>query len=115
MHKVHYAGNVVYTGSAISQALLEYARALAQNAASATVTIPVYYEDGTRGTSEFLIGPSSQVVADSVESDWEEIIDAEVVAEIQDATHLVADTRALPVERTDDGSKGAQFPDFGDL
>jgi len=115
MDRINYAGVTVYTGSAISQALLEYARALAQNAASATLTIPVYQEDGTRGTSEFLIGPASQVVSNSVETGWDEIEDPDLVAKIQEATNLAADTRAFPVAVDGDEYEGAQFPDFGDL
>jgi hypothetical protein len=115
MDKIYYAGDTVYTGTAISHALLEYARALAQNAASATVTIPVYHEDGTRGTSEFLIGPASQVISDSVESEWDEIEDAETVEKLESATRLVADTRLMPVKPVAGGFEGAEFPDFGDL
>jgi hypothetical protein len=115
MDKIHYAGSAVYTGSAISHALLDYARALAQNEESAVVTIPVYHEDGSRGTSEFLIGPASQVIADSVDSEWDEIIDDTIVENLRQATSLVADTRAMPVRPIADGYEGAEFPDFGDL
>jgi hypothetical protein len=88
MERIHYAGDVVFTGTDISRALLSYARALAQDGSSATVEIPIYHEDGSHGTAEFLIGPASQVIADSIDSEWEELVDTKLVEELRAAARV---------------------------
>jgi len=114
MDKIHYAGDIVYTGTDISRALLEYARVLAQKGSSATVEIPVYHADGSRGTSEFLVGPASQVVADSIETDWEEIVDKATVDFLKAATSATVGTNAVAFDASAESSEPT-FPDFGDL
>lgn len=80
MDRIHYAGNSVLTGSAIAAALLEYAEVLAKAGTSATVDIPTLEEDGSVGRSKLLIGPASQLIADAEESEFEEIVDEDLVA-----------------------------------
>jgi hypothetical protein len=80
MDRIHYAGDSVLTGSVIAAALLEYAEVLAKAGTSAMVDIPTREEDGSIGRSKFLIGPASQLIADEEESDYEEIVDDELVA-----------------------------------
>ena len=63
MHRIHYAGDSITTGSKIARALLEYAQALAQESASATVAVPTLEDNGARGQVELLIGPGSQLTA----------------------------------------------------
>ncbi|WP_368498065.1 hypothetical protein [Herbiconiux sp. A18JL235] len=67
MERIHYAGDAVTTGTAIAHALLDYARALALVEASDTVEIPVVRDDGSVARATFLIGPASQLIAESVE------------------------------------------------
>jgi hypothetical protein len=80
MDRIHYAGNSVLTGSAIAAALLEYAEVLAKAGTSATVDIPTLEEDGSVGRSKLLIGPASQLIADAEETEYEEIVDEDLVA-----------------------------------
>jgi hypothetical protein len=80
MDRIHYAGNSVLTGSAIAAALLEYAEVLAKAGTSATVDIPTLEEDGSVGRSKLLIGPASQLISDAEESEFEEIVDEDLVA-----------------------------------
>jgi len=82
MDRLHYAGNSVVTGTAIAHALLDYAQALAEAGTAATVEIPTVNDDGSRGRSEVLIGPASQLIADSEESPYEEVVDEELVANL---------------------------------
>jgi hypothetical protein len=89
MERIHYAGDSVLTGSEIARALLEYANALAKNDQSATVDIPARHPDGTVGRANFLIGPASQLVSETEESQFEEIVEPELVA------HLVEETNKL--------------------
>ena len=80
MDRVHYAGHSVITGTAIAEALLDYAQALAQADGSATVEIPTLNDDGSPGRSEILVGPSSQLISDAEASEHEEVIDETLVA-----------------------------------
>ena len=79
MHKIHYAGDSIVTGSEIARALLDYAQALSQVSASATVEVPTLEEDGERGRVELLIGPASQLSAHEVRTDGEDIVDDHLV------------------------------------
>jgi hypothetical protein len=80
MDRIHYAGNSVLTGSRIAKSLLEYAEVLAKAGTSATVDIPTREEDGSLGRSKLLVGPASQLIADAEESEFDEIVDDELVA-----------------------------------
>jgi hypothetical protein len=89
MHRVHYAGHSILTGTAIARALLDYAQALAGAVAAATVQIPTMRIDGSTGSSELLIGPTSQLLADSEESERHEVIDDELVASMRSEAHRI--------------------------
>ncbi|NEN05078.1 hypothetical protein G3T36_04255 [Diaminobutyricibacter tongyongensis] len=90
MHRVQYAGGSVLTGDAIATALLEYAAALARNATSATVEIPVREADGERGIAQVLIGPASQLVSTHEPDIPDDIVDAELVERFAVATRQLA-------------------------
>lgn len=94
MERVHYAGSSILTGSAIAHALLDYAQALAEAGTSATVEIPTLNDDGTPGTSEVLIGPASQLIADTEESPYDEVGDDELVARLRDLAHRARNDRS---------------------
>ncbi|MDO8383145.1 MAG: hypothetical protein Q7T17_09225 [Microbacterium sp.] len=79
MHKIHYAGDSIVTGSEIARALLDYAQALSQVTASATVEVPTLEEDGERGRVELLIGPASQLIAHELRTDEADPVDDELV------------------------------------
>jgi hypothetical protein len=102
MDRVYYAGHSVLTGTAIAEALLDYAQALAQASGSATIDIPTLNEDGSRGRSEILVGPSSQLISDAEDSEHEEVTDDELVAYLRrEAINLRAhgmpsDSAAIP-------------------
>ncbi len=87
MHKIHYAGDSIVTGSEIARALLDYAQALSQVSASATVEIPTLEENGERGRVELLIGPASQLSAHEVRSDDEDVVDDGLVERITAEAH----------------------------
>jgi hypothetical protein len=80
MDRLHYAGTSVITGTAIAEALLDYAQALAQANGSSTVRIPTLNEDGSRGRSEILVGPSSQFISKAEASERQEPTDENLVA-----------------------------------
>jgi len=84
MDRLHYAGHSILTGSTIARAILNYAQALAEADTSATIDVPTLNEDGSLGRSEILIGPASQLITDSEESEFEEVVDEEFVARLRD-------------------------------
>lgn len=79
MEKIYYANDTLRTGTDISRAVLAYAGALARRKSSATVDIPVRRADGTTGRANLLLGPASQLVAETYTDDDAEIEDAELV------------------------------------
>ncbi|MCU1586144.1 MAG: hypothetical protein JWM49_2700 [Microbacteriaceae bacterium] len=98
MDRIHYAGDSVLTGSAIAQSLLEYAEALAKAGSSDTVDIPSRRSDGSLGRANLLIGPASQLVSETEESDFDEVVDEATVAYLGRQIAMLSDTRALPLE-----------------
>ena len=109
MDRIHYAGNSVLTGSAIAEALLEYAEALAKAGTSATVDIPTREEDGSLGRSKLLIGPASQLISDEEDSDYDEVIDEDLVASFRAETANY--TSAPAPEPFDEESEAQGFVD----
>ena len=83
MKTIVYAGGEYTTGDQIATALMEYSRALAEEDTAQNVDIPIVHEDGSVGTATFLIGPSSQIVAEAVETDFEELVDHEAVERLR--------------------------------
>lgn len=83
MDRIHYAGDSILTGTEIAHALLDYAQALAEVGASATVEIPTISADGAPGRSEVLVGPASQLIASAEDSPHPELTDADLVARLR--------------------------------
>lgn len=113
MHRVHYAGNSILTGTAIARALLEYAQALAEAGSSATVDVPTINDDGTPGRSDILVGPASQLIADAEESTHQDVADQPLVE------YLDAETQRLrrhgsssPVLNVDGSAQPPEWTDF---
>ena len=108
MKLLSYAGGECLTGDDIAMALLHYGEALADNSTAESVEIPILNANGTRGSAIFLLGPASQIVAKSVDSEHEELVDQAAV------DYLHARTRTLrPVGRpTDPGEEVDPWPDM---
>ncbi|MFE5670526.1 hypothetical protein ACFQ58_02855 [Agromyces sp. NPDC056523] len=86
MHRIHYAGDSVLTGSEIAHALLQYAELLAKAGTAGMFDIPTREDDGSVGSSTILIGPASQLIADAEESEHEELVDEVVVRRLERLT-----------------------------
>jgi hypothetical protein len=84
-----YAGGEYLTGDEIAVALLEYSEALADNSTAESVEIPIFDRDGQRQTAIFLLGPASQIVAKTVDSDRDELTDQPTVDDIRARTRLL--------------------------
>jgi hypothetical protein len=107
MELIHYAGGELLTGDAIAKSVLDYAKALAMKDSSDEVEIPIRREDGSLGTAQLLIGPASQLVAETVRTDFEDIKDDELVAQLQRNTARLADPTPII-----DGSPSTSDDDF---
>lgn len=81
-----YAGAELVTGDAIADAIMEYSAALADDATAETVDIPVIEKDGSRGVATILVGPASQIVARSIDTDGDELVDPEALERIRQRT-----------------------------
>lgn len=95
MERIHYADESVLTGTDIAQGLLHYAAALARRGSSATVDIPIRKADGTIGHASFLLGPASQMVSETEESPYEEIVDPALIEEFSTEIGRLANPQAV--------------------
>lgn len=91
MERIHYATGSILTGTEIARALVDYAEALAKVGSSATVDIPARHADGTEGRANFLVGPASQLVSETEDSEQPELTEPEVVERLRHATLLLGD------------------------
>jgi hypothetical protein len=107
MELMHYAGGELMTGDAIAKVVLEYAKALAMNDSSDEVVIPIRREDGSLGTAQLLIGPASQLVAETIPTDLDDVRDDELVQQLQQKAARLADPR--PIIDEDAVSVGSNF------
>ncbi len=81
--RIHYAGGTGLTGDAIAHALMNLAVQLALNGSAAKVEIPVRNTNGSVGHTTFLIGPTSQIVAESEASAYDELYDDDLVVDMR--------------------------------
>jgi hypothetical protein len=93
MQRLHYSGDELLTGTEIARAVIDYAAMLAKNASSARIEIPVRRDDGAVVLAQMLVGPASQLAAESEVSDYEEIVDPELVAELRMQTEQLSGLR----------------------
>jgi hypothetical protein len=82
MKILSYSGETVVTTDLLSDAVVDYARALAADNAADVIDIPVVAGEG-QGTARLLIGPSSQLISRPSEDDDVELADAPVVEDIR--------------------------------
>ncbi|TFB49879.1 hypothetical protein [Cryobacterium tagatosivorans] len=67
MKRITYAGGSIVTGSAVTDALLEFATNVASDSSSVAVDVPVLEEDGTTTIHTLLLGPGMQFDVSDVE------------------------------------------------
>ena len=76
MREVIYAGGSFITSDEVADALIEYAAALANAERAATIHVPAAVRPGQPDDVTILVGPSSQLMAQAVESHGEADPDA---------------------------------------
>jgi hypothetical protein len=103
MELIHYSGDELLTGSAIAEALVRYAEALAKQRSAAAIEIPIRLENGTDSTASLLLGPASQLAMTQTAGPGEELVDEALVEDIERRISELALTPRL----SDDGSNAA--------
>lgn len=98
-----YAGESFLTGDEIADAVLAYARALAERATAATIEIPIRHEDGSSSQIAILIGPASQIVAEPAAADGEELVDADLVDDLRRRARVTEAPQAAMLDPEADG------------
>jgi len=99
MRRIHYAEGSILTGDALAETVVRYARALAQVGTADTVDLPILLDEGGFGRSQLLIGPASQLVTTPSDGDLPELVDAALVADLEDRLAALAPTpRAEPFD-----------------
>lgn len=106
MQRIYYAGEHFLTGTAIGNALVSYAAALAQRGSADAIEIPVLHEDGRAVVMNFLVGPASQIMAEEVDTpSSDEIRDDDLVARLRALTADLAPMHPIiqsnPIEHGD--------------
>ena len=83
MKRIGYAGGGFLTGDRIADALLEYAALLARAGTADRVSVPGLGEDDRVTEFDLVVGPASQLIAESVEFAGTELEDDALVDELQ--------------------------------
>ena len=111
MERIYYAGDRFLTGSDIARALVAYAAALAQQGSAGAIEIPVRHEESGRpGVVNFLVGPASQLVTESVEADgYDEVRDEALVTRLQGLTAELAPMHRSPSTSAPDRAEPVDY------
>jgi hypothetical protein len=116
MERIHYAGSSFLTGDAIARALVDFARFLAAHNNSAVVDIPVRHTDGSLARANFLLVPTSQLVSESEDSPYGEIVDDDLVRELEERTSGERPTQPWPaLGAIDRGFDSFTYSDFAEF
>ncbi|HEV7624715.1 MAG TPA: hypothetical protein VGO26_11295 [Amnibacterium sp.] len=105
-------GTSFLTGDDVADAVLEYAWVLAQYGRFDLVRVPTRRDDGSRGSSTLLVGPSSQISSEDVTpaEAGTELVAREFVQGIKErAAHL---REPLPAEAFDGSMFGSETDDL---
>jgi len=84
MQKLYYASGYVLLGDAVCEALIEYAKALADVGQSDVVDVPGLSDEGIASRTRLLIGPSSQLFAAGALERDADLEDSDAVASMKD-------------------------------
>lgn len=83
MKRIGYAGGSFLTGDRIADAVLDYAAVLARAAQADRVRIPALGVDDSVRMLDLVVGPASQFIAEPVDVPGDELLDADLVADLE--------------------------------
>jgi len=95
MKQLTYAGKSFVTGTDLADAVVRLTAALGLSHETSAIRIPAMDENGHLTTADLVLGPATEVLAIAVDSDREEIVDAQIVAELDERTRLLAPSRTV--------------------
>lgn len=106
MRTIAYLSQVLVTDDTIAELVIDYARSLALNGTSDTVSIPTVGSDGTPAEVELLLGPASQMMSSTTDSPH---VDLDAAAAIEEIRRKIArlTPHNIELERPE-----AEFPAF---
>ncbi|MCR2764410.1 hypothetical protein NQ152_12935 [Microbacterium sp. zg.B48] len=96
MMTLHYTGRSVLMPNDVCDAVLRYARALADTQSSDVVAVPVIAEGGNLVDAEFLLGPASQLYAVPAADSSNDRGNAAAVAELDRRISLLHPSVVVP-------------------
>jgi hypothetical protein len=105
MRRLHYSDGFVIASDEISDAVIQYAHALAGQQLSEVITIPIIDETGTPGESTILIGPASQLYTTPVEPGGLEVSDPPLLADLKAKAAALMPSEAVWPEEVQDGGE----------
>ncbi len=109
MKRIHYASGSLLTGDEIADAVVRFAATLATNAAAAEVRAPAILDNGEVGEALLLLGPASQILAETETFDGAELHAAAFVADLDKRMHAFGPQRATFVRQGTDELEGLDF------
>jgi hypothetical protein len=86
MQKLYYASGYVLLDDAVCDALVRYARALADVGKSDLVVVPALSDEGMQGRTQLLIGPASQLFTAPALDRGIDLTDPDAVRSMKDRT-----------------------------
>lgn len=110
MKRIFHPGGSVVTGSALADAVMDYAESLSGRSRVDMVDIPVLTDGGLPGRAQFLIGASSQLVSVTSEPVLRELVEARTTDDLR--RRALVGTDAALVGWTGDGLDSPQFDEF---
>ncbi|MDR6972953.1 hypothetical protein [Leifsonia shinshuensis] len=109
MEKLYYAGGHIFLDDDVCDALVQYARALADVGKSDLVTVPALSDEGMQGRTRLLIGPASQLFAAPALDRGVDLTDAEATESMRDKTARLQPSRPVFEENPEFSSE--HYPD----
>lgn len=106
MKRIHYSSGSVLTGDDIADAVVRYAAALAANAAAAEVRAPAILDNGDVGEALMLLGPASQILAETEPYDGPELRANGFVTDLDERMAALGPHRATFVHEGTDEADG---------
>lgn len=110
MKRIYHPGGSIVTGSALADAVMQYAEALSNRRETDVVDIPVIAADGSHGRAQFLIGSSSQLVSVTNAGSEPELTELATIQALKDKLRVGAVPASLAWAGAPMGSP--QFDEF---
>jgi len=106
-----YAGAELLTGDDIAAGVLRYCEALAGSVVAEVIEIPVREADGSLSRTTLLVGPTSQMVVKDIRSEFEEVVDLDVMRRLAERTRAQQPVAGIETATAADDARAAGTTD----